>query len=164
MKWQFDVEHDHLTYYHMGLLWVYYGFIMFSDSNHIICVASRFSWSLMMDDVIGSSLESLGSPRAESVRWAQMEPGSDGEKNTLNKDGTFINIHSYPLLHTSLNTYIFMLYYACNKWILLWTTQIFRHMADGTSARFNRASQVGRGPDAADWLGSWGDLRHDLWW
>ena len=119
---------------------------MFSDSNHIICVASRFSWSLMMDDVIGSSLESLGSPRAESVRWAQMEPGSDGEKHTLNKDGTFINIRSYPLLHISLNTYI------------LWYNMIVISGYYYEPPRLFATWQVGRGPDAADWLGSWGDM------
>lgn len=102
----------------------------------------------MMDDVIES--ESLGSPRAESVRWAQMEPDSDGEKHTLNKDGTFINILSYPLLHTSLNTYI------------LWYTMI---VISGYYYEPPRLShiQVGRGPDAADWLGSRGILRHDVW-
>ena len=57
----------------------------------------------MMGDVIGSSLESLGSPRAESVRWAQMEPDSDGEKNIKKHIEQRWNIYQYTFI--SIITY-----------------------------------------------------------
>lgn len=33
MKWQFDVENDHLTYCHMGLLWFIMGLSCFQTAT-----------------------------------------------------------------------------------------------------------------------------------